>query len=324
MTIFFVKKKSSSFFKRLFPETRFMAEFYRVNSWMIFFLISSKRGFFKKSAGESGENQPEGRVYGGTLRPHQAKPQSPKPFFRRVSSDQQFPWQREVKTHGSSAVVPFFGKWLSLIPSKIKWSLQIGDTKGHFESPGTNHLICLFRVPKKFPHASRMTIGAWNILGAKWHLTGFPANHWQHWLEQELGRLSWSPSTTWFHLRSILREAGFEDTGTRHRMPRRIWQTPAIKETPGHEWLKGFLDQVEAAGSWRLAPGSGPTGQFHVENSTTWQMQFEKLGWHLPEILKHALLWSHVIPWDKNPIYKHLFGSKAHWDVYTFLLLITL
>ena len=64
------------------------------------------------------------------------------------------------------------------------------------------------------------------------------------WLGQKLGRLSWSPNTTWFHL-SILREAGFEDTGTRHRMPRRIWQTPAITETSGHEWLKGFLDQLE-------------------------------------------------------------------------------
>ena len=61
-----------------------MAEFFEGEKLDDFIWISPKRVGFKKSAGESGENQPEGRVYGGTLRPHQAKPQSPKPFFRRV------------------------------------------------------------------------------------------------------------------------------------------------------------------------------------------------------------------------------------------------
>ena len=48
---------------------------------------------------------------------------------------------------------------------------------------------------------------------------------------------------TWFHLRAILR-AGFEDTDPTSNA-KKIWQAPAITETSGHEWLQGFLEQLE-------------------------------------------------------------------------------
>ena len=57
-----------------------MAEFFEGEKLDDFIWISPKRGGFKKSAGESGENQPEGRVY-GSLRPHQADPKVQSHFF---------------------------------------------------------------------------------------------------------------------------------------------------------------------------------------------------------------------------------------------------
>ena len=48
----------------------------------------------------------------------------------------------------------------------------------------------------------------------------------------------------WFHLRTILRESGFEDMDPTSNAGK-TWQAPAITETSGVEWLQGFLDQLE-------------------------------------------------------------------------------
>lgn len=49
---------------------------------------------------------------------------------------------------------------------------------------------------------------------------------------------------TWFHVRTILREAGFEDTNPTSNS-NKMWQAPAITESSGQEWLKSFLDDLQ-------------------------------------------------------------------------------
>lgn len=104
-------------------------------------------------------------------------------------------------------------------------------------------------------------------------------------------------------------------TRTRHRMPRRIWQTPAITETSGHEWLKGFLDQLEETPllACDLKSLRGQPANSTLKIRRLDRCNLKNWGLTPPGNVETVLCCGLMsFPETKNPIYEHLFGARAH------------
>ena len=125
------------------------------------------------------------------------------------------------------------------------------------------------------------------------------------------------------HLRSILREAGFEDTDPTSNAKKNL-------ADPSHHrnfwpWMAQRLSRPSGS-CWKLKVGTRfganrpiPRWKFDDLTDAIW-----KNGLTPPGNFETRFVVVSCHSLRQNPIYKHLFGAKAHWDVYTFLLLITL